>query len=133
MPAYEFVCKNCRKRFELRLSYSEYGNLLITCPHCSSPEIQRRVGRVRFARGDKGRLESMADPAALNQIDGDPRALGRMMREMSHEVGEEMPPEFNEVVGRLEAGQSPDQIEASMPDLGADLPDMGGDLGGDDF
>jgi hypothetical protein len=73
-------------------------------------------------------MESMADPNALAGIDEDPRALGKMMREMSSEVGEEMGPEFDEVVGRLEAGQSPDEIEKQLPDLGA-----GGDMGGGDF
>jgi hypothetical protein len=45
-----------------------------------------------------------------------------MMREMSSQVGEDMGGEFNEVVGRLERGETPDEIEKSMPDLGADMP-----------
>ena len=45
---------------------------------------------------------------------------------MGKEMGEEMPPEFDEVVDRLESGQSPEDIESTMPDLG------GGDTGGDD-
>jgi len=35
-------------------------------------------------------------------------------------MGEELPPEFNEVVDRLESGQSPDEIESAIPDLGGD-------------
>ncbi len=38
------------------------------------------------------------------------------MRKMSAEVGEEMPPEFD-TVDRLEAGQSPEEIEQALPDL----------------
>jgi hypothetical protein len=41
-----------------------------------------------------------------------------MMRKMSNEMGEEIGPEFNEVVDRLEAGQSPEDIEKDIPDLG---------------
>jgi len=41
-----------------------------------------------------------------------------MMRKMGKEMGEEMPPEFDEVVDRLESGQSPEDIEKSIPDLG---------------
>lgn len=129
MPNYEFRCLNCRRRFEVFLSYSEYGTKSITCPHCKSDKIQRRIGRIRVARSSESRLESMADPGSLEGLEDDPRALGRMMREMSHEVGEEMPPEFDEVVGRLEAGQSPDQIEQDLPDLGSG---DSGDLGGGD-
>jgi hypothetical protein len=33
--------------------------------------------------------------------------------------GEDLGPEFEEVVGRLEAGEDPESIEDSMPDLGS--------------
>jgi putative FmdB family regulatory protein len=125
MPKYEYRCLSCRRRFEIFLSYSEYGSRPIACPHCKSEKVQRRIGRIRVARSGESRLESMADPGALDGLDEDPRALGRMMRQMSHEVGEEMPPEFDEVVGRLEAGQSPEEIEQDLPDLGA-----GDEMGG---
>lgn len=131
MPKYEYRCLSCRRRFEIFLPYSEYGTRPVACPHCKSEKVQRRIGRIRVARSDGSRLESMADPSALEGLEDDPRALGRMMRQMSHEVGEEMPPEFDEVVGRLEAGQSPEEIEQDLPDLGAG-DDMGGDLGGGD-
>jgi hypothetical protein len=57
-------------------------------------------------------------------LEEDPKALGKMMRKMSNEMGEDLGPEFGEVIGRLEAGQSPEEIEKSMPDLGES---MGGD------
>ena len=60
----------------------------------------------------------------------DPRSLGRFMRKMSTEMGEDMGPEFDEVVKRLEKGQSPEEIEAAMPDLSDDVGSSGG-LGGD--
>ena len=44
------------------------------------------------------------------------------MRKMGGEMGEDLPPEFNDVVDRLEAGQSPEEIESALPDLGADNP-----------
>ncbi len=47
---------------------------------------------------------------------------------MSREIGEDLGPEFDEVVDRLEAGESPEEIEAAMPDLGgsgAGLDDYG--------
>lgn len=130
MPKYDYRCLNCRRRFDVFFSYSEYGTKLVICPHCQSENVQRKIGRVRVARSDESRLESMADPESMAGLEEDPRALGRMMRQMSHEMGEEMGPEFDEVVGRLEAGQSPDQIEQDLPDMGGDA---GGSLGGDDF
>lgn len=128
MPNYEYRCLNCRKRFEIFMTYQEYGTRPVTCPHCKSENVQRRIGRIRVARSDESRLESLADPSNLAGLDDDPRAMGRMMREMSREMGEDMGPEFDEVVGRLEAGQNPDQIEKDLPDLDAGV--MGDDLGG---
>jgi hypothetical protein len=43
------------------------------------------------------------------------------MRRMSSEIGEEMGPEFNEVVDRLEKGQSADEIEHDLPEIGGGL------------
>jgi hypothetical protein len=47
-----------------------------------------------------------------------------MMRQMKDEVGaDDMPAEFDEVVSRLEKGESPEDIERAMPDLGGDMND----------
>lgn len=120
MPTYDYVCLNCRKRFDVFMSYAEYGKRPVLCPHCQSTNVRRRIGRVRLLRSEESRLEALedlADPAALEGLEEDPRALGRMMRKMGEELGEELPPEFDEVVDRLEAGQSPEEIEAALPEL----------------
>lgn len=132
MPNYPYRCLDCKRRFELFLTYAEYGQKTIRCPHCASEHVQRRITRVRVARSDDSRLDDFGDMAGLEGLEDDPRALGRVMRKMSREMGEELGPEFGEVVDRLEAGQSPEDIEQALPDLGSD----GGDdfsAGGDDF
>jgi len=126
MPNYAYVCLDCRKRFEVYMSYTEYGSQPVNCPHCQSKHVQRRIGRIRFARSEESRMESLADPSNLDGLDEDPQALGRMMRQMGREMGEELGPEFNEVVDRLEAGQSPEEIEAAIPDLGGEGESPGG-------
>ncbi|HEY5573337.1 MAG TPA: zinc ribbon domain-containing protein [Anaerolineales bacterium] len=129
MPNYEYRCLNCRRRFEVYMSYSEYGKRSLQCPHCQSEEIQRRIGRIRIAHSEESRLEDLADPSKLAGLEDDPKALARMMRQMSGEMGEDLGPEFDEVVDRLESGQSPEEIEEALPDMG------GGDeaYGGGDF
>ncbi len=125
MPNYPYRCLDCRKRFEIYMSYSEYGTLPVACPHCQSANVQRRIGRVRFARSEDSRLDDFDDMGDLEGLEEDPRALGRMMRKMSKEMGEDMGPEFDEVIGRLEAGQSPEEIESAIPDLGGGPDDLG--------
>jgi len=129
MPVYDYICQNCHKRFEVFLTYQEYGIRPVTCSHCGSGDVRRRVPRVRVVRSEDSHMDSLAgdfsDPSALEGLENDPQALGRMMRKMGSELGEEMPPEFGEVVDRLEKGQSPEDIEQAMPDLD-------GAFGGDD-
>jgi putative FmdB family regulatory protein len=127
MPNYSYRCQDCQKPFNIELSYQEYDKAKVKCPHCQSQNVQRRLSRVRFARSEESRLESFADPAALAGMEDDPKALGKMMRQMGQEMGgEDLGPEFNEVVGRLESGESPEQIEKDLPDMG------GGEFGGDE-
>ncbi len=121
MPLYGYHCQECGRKFARRLTYREYGTVEVVCPKCQSKDLQRLIGRVRFARSEESRLESLADPDSLAGLEDDPKALGRMMRQMSGEMGEELGPEFDEVVDRLEAGQSPEDIESSMPDLADDF------------
>ncbi len=130
MPTYEYRCLDCRKRFEVFMTYAEYGTRAVTCLHCGSSHVQRRIGRVRVARSEESRLEDLADPSKLAGLEDDPKTLGRMMRQMSKEVGEDLGDVFDEVVSRLEAGQSPEDIEREIPELGSD--EEGGDLGGMD-
>jgi hypothetical protein len=84
---------------------------------------------VAIAKSEDSRLDNlMDDPSLAGLEEEDPRAMGRFMRRMSAEMGEDMGDEFEEVVSRLESGESPESIEESMPDLGS-----GGGFSDDDF
>ncbi len=120
MPIYAFRCEDCQNRFDVRLSYDDYDDKKVVCPRCQSANVARRIERVRIARSGSGDLADLS-PEQLSGLEDDPRALGRMMRQMSAETGEELGPEFDEVVSRLEKGQDPEQISRDMPDLGEDL------------
>ncbi len=126
MPTYDFICQNCKQRFDVFLTYSEYGTKPVACSHCGSENVRRRMTRVRIAKSEESRLDNLeSDVGNLEGLEDDPKALGRMMRKMGKEMGEDLPPEFDDVVDRLESGQSPDEIESAMPDLGGGMP--GGD------
>lgn len=119
MPTYDYICNNCNQRFDVFLTFAEYGSKPVTCTHCKSKNVRRRMTKVRIAKSEDSRMESMADDfSGIEGLEDDPRAMGRMMRKMGKEIGEDLPPEFDEVVGRLESGQSPEEIEKEVPDLG---------------
>jgi putative FmdB family regulatory protein len=120
MPTYDFICNSCNQRFDVFQTFSEYGKKPVHCTHCNSADVRRRMTRVRIAKSETSRMESMTEGVDnLEALEKDPRALAQMMRKMGSEMGEDLPPEFDDVVDRLEAGQSPEEIESALPDLGS--------------
>lgn len=127
MPIYEYFCYDCTKRVNVFFrTMSEASDEAAVCPTCSGRQLRRLVSRVRMLRSEDSRMESLADDASLMSglESEDPRALASFMRRMSDEMGEPLDSEMSEVMDRLEAGESPDAIEESMPDLAGD--DMAG-------
>lgn len=127
MPIYEYHCLHCGRRVRIHLSYNEYDRATPACPHCGSAALKRRVGRVAIARSEASRLDNLMADDSLDGLEDDPRAMGRFMRQMSHEMGEDMGDELEEVAGRLEKGESMESIERSLPEL-ADSGGPGDDL-----
>ena len=134
MPIYEYRCLDCKKKVSVFFrSLATVDHSQARCPNCGGANLTRLVSRVRALRSEESRLDSLADDTMLSGLDeNDPKSMGRWMRKMAGEAGEDMPPEFDEVVGRLESGENPESIEKSMPELAEG---MGGteDMGGDDL
>lgn len=120
MPIYEYRCHDCRRRVSIlwrSLSEAESGEA--RCPRCGGTRLTRLVSRVAVLRSEEARLDALMDTDSLGDLDeNDPKSIARWMRKMSKEIGEDAGEEFEEVVDRLEAGQTPEQIEQEMPDLG---------------
>ncbi len=133
MPIYEYRCADCKKRVSVLFrSLAAVDHSQARCPLCGGAKLTRLVSRVRMVRSEASHTESMADDSMLAGLDeNDPRSMGRWMRKMAQETGEELPGEFDEVVGRLESGEDPESIEKSMPELGESMGDMG--MGGEEF
>jgi putative FmdB family regulatory protein len=129
MPNYDYRCLDCQTRSSIFQSYADYGVKPVKCPACGSSNLKRLIGRVRIAKSEDRRLDDMSDPSFFGDVDeNDPKSLARAMKKMGQEMGEDLPPEFDEITDRLESGEDPESIEQSMPDLGG-----GDDGGGEDF
>lgn len=133
MPIYEYFCLDCRKRVSVFFrTFAEASDGAARCPQCEGPRLRRLVSRVAVLKSEDARLDAMSDPSFMAGLEHeDPRALAGFMRKMSDEMGEPLDAEMSEMVGRLERGESPEEIEKSMPDLGGSE-GMGG-MGGGDF
>jgi len=130
MPIYEYFCYDCRRRVSLLWrSFADIESRDALCPRCGGKNLRRLISRVAVVRSEESRLDDLADPSALSGLDeNDPKSLARFMRKMASETGEDLGPEFDEVIGRLEAGEDPESIEKSMPDLAGGA-DTGEDFG----
>jgi putative FmdB family regulatory protein len=126
MPAYDYRCPDCKHRVVVFQSYTDYGKIQPVCPDCGGSRLERMISRTRVVRSEESRLETLSDPTAWGDVnENDPRSMAKMMRRMGSEMGEEIGPEFGEAVDRLESGESPEEIDRSMPGLGGDS-DSGG-------
>ena len=116
MPVYEYRCRSCGKSVS-RLFRSFSAVREFPCPHCRESELERTISKVTVLRGSN---PSGDDTGALDFDSGfdddDPRAAARMARSMAREMGEEFPAGYNELLDRMEAGETPDEAEFAAVD-----------------
>jgi putative FmdB family regulatory protein len=107
MPIYEFSCNGCNNRVSVfvRSMSSEVSG---KCDRCGSQDLRRLISRVAFIKSG-GDFDSLDDDKLMSGFDeSDPRAMAAWARKMQRETGEEMGPEFEEMVEKLERGESLD-------------------------
>jgi hypothetical protein len=72
---------------------------------------------VAVISSEESRLDALADPGNFGDMDeNNPRSIARWMKKMGQETGEDMGGEFDEMIGRVEAGETLEDIETSMSD-----------------
>jgi putative FmdB family regulatory protein len=108
LPIYEYTCAECKQFFELHISFSEYDSACVLCPRCGSTKVLRKIRAPRMISDDSKRLVT---ESSMESGD-DPAALGRTMRQLQQESGEALPAEYDEVISRLEDGQSLSEIDS---------------------
>ncbi|NMB40595.1 MAG: zinc ribbon domain-containing protein [Firmicutes bacterium] len=60
MPTYEFLCKNCEKKFTVMTSISQRNQ--VECPYCSSSDLQQVFGNSFFFMGNKNKGGCQSTP-----------------------------------------------------------------------
>ncbi len=130
MPIYEYRCRDCGKRFSLFFqTFAAASEAKPRCPKCGSFDVVKLVSKVAVMKSEESRLEELADPSNFAGLDeNDPKSLAKFMKKMTAELGEDaadLGDEFYEAIDRLEAGQSPEEIEKEMPELTGGGEDVG--------
>jgi putative FmdB family regulatory protein len=141
MPIIEFLCKDCNRIFNFLARTSAAACKRPRCPKCGGRHMTRKVSSFAVVskrsspspkpEGETGpggeepdlspeqeaRLEREMTRLAsqMDSIDeNDPRQMGALMRRLTDVVGEDLDPETDELIRRLEAGEDPDAIEEKM-------------------
>lgn len=116
MPIYEFRCNRCRSRVSVFQRRIEAPGAAV-CEKCGSDDLTRLISRFAVVRGEDAMLESLDDDAMFAGVDeNDPKSVAAWARKMSAQFGEEMEPEFDEMIDRMEAGESPEDIDGDGDD-----------------
>lgn len=88
MPIYEYACQDCHRKSSV-LVLNPRNPSPATCRHCGSLKLERLLSRFAAPKSEEARLESLADPANLGEIDeNDPQSIARVMKKMGQEMGE---------------------------------------------
>ena len=120
MPIYEYRCLACKRRtsvFVRRISAPTRGK----CEHCGSARLSRVMSKFAVHGG----RVNLDDPSSMDGVDeNDPQSVARWARKMGDAAGEDLGPEFDDMVSRIESGEDPESVMSDGDD--------GGDLGGED-
>jgi len=72
--------------------------------------MRKLISRVATLRSEESRLESLADPSRLGDVDeNDPKSVARWARRLGKEMGEDLGDDVDELVDQLESGELPDE------------------------
>jgi putative FmdB family regulatory protein len=94
MPIYEYDCGGCRRRISL-LILNIHNPPPLRCPRCGSEDLTRLLSGFTRIRSEEERLDRLADPSRLGDVDeDDPQSVRRWMQRMGKEMGDELGEDF---------------------------------------
>ena len=90
MPIYEYHCADCRRAVSLLVMRISDPTPPI-CPRCGGAQLRRLMSRFATIRSEEDRLDSLADPSSLGDLnEDDPKSVARWMKKMGSEMGEDL-------------------------------------------
>ena len=101
MPLYEYRCQDCKRRSTV-LVRSPSSAEPPSCEHCGGARLTRLISKFSFRRSFGDSLDWAPDSGYPSDGD-DPREMAQWMRRMQKGMGEEVTPEFDQVMDELES------------------------------
>ena len=114
MPVYEYRCKSCRRKVSVLVrGFSGAGD--VACSFCGSKDLTRLFSTFATVRTDQDIYGDILDDSTLvnRMMHNDPTAMVEWSRRMGGTEGEKLP-EYQEMVERLERGESYESVVPEM-------------------
>ena len=113
MPIYEYRCGKCRRRMDIFVQgFSPPTNP--SCTKCGSKDLSRIYSSftVRRSKNDRGVYDEILSDSKLTHglMRNDPRALAEWSRKMARATSEDVTPESEELLSRLDAGEDMNKV-----------------------
>lgn len=93
MPIFEFTCDDCGRRFSALVGVVADPEPP-SCPRCGGVALTKQVSRFARVRSEDEVIESLADETTYGDIENDPKAMRRWVREMGHAMDEDLEEDF---------------------------------------
>ena len=97
MPIFEYACTACNKQFSALVGVLA-GSKPPVCPRCGRSELQKLVSRFARVRSEDDALEALADEAEYGDIENDPKAMRKWVRDMGKAMDEDLGEDFDEAM-----------------------------------
>ena len=124
MPIYEYRCAACNRRSSVFVR-SMTTAVRPKCEHCGSPKLSRLMSKFAVHGGSNidGDFDDLGGMDDVNE--DDPKSVARWARRMREESGEDLGPEFDQMIDRIESGESPEDV---MSDTDSPMDDLDDDF-----
>ena len=113
MPIFEYTCDDCGKRFSALVGVLA-GAKMPVCPKCASGALTKMVSRFARVRSEDDAMDALADEATYGDIENDPKAMRRFVKDMGSALDEDLDEDFEaaldeEMAGSTGGGEAKDE------------------------
>jgi putative FmdB family regulatory protein len=97
VPLFEYACTSCHKQFTALVGVLASAKPP-ACPRCGGVELTKLVSRFARVRSEDDALDALADEAEYGDIENDPKAMRKWVRDMGKAMDEDLDEDFDEAM-----------------------------------
>jgi putative FmdB family regulatory protein len=113
MPIFEYTCTDCKKRFSALVGVLANARPA-ACPKCGGNKLERMVSRFARVRSEDETMESLTDESRFGDIENDPKAMRKWVREMGKAMDEDMEEDLEEAFAEELTGDGGEKADDTV-------------------